>query len=183
MTAIELAGLSKEFAGGIQALCNLSLNVSAGESLVLAGPSGCGKTTTLRLIAGLETPTAGTIRLDNQSVQGVPPSRRPVAMVFQRPALFPNRTVEQNLTLGLKPRPGWLRRPSAEQQGRLREMADVLGLADLLGRYPPHLSGGQQHRVALGRALIRQAPVLLLDEPLGHLDAPLRLDLRRQLIL
>lgn len=183
MAAIELAGLTKEFAGGIQALSDLSLNVPAGECLVLAGPSGCGKTTTLRLIAGLETPTAGTIHLGGRSVQGIPPSRRPVAMVFQRPALFPNRTVRQNLTLGLAQRLGWFRKPSVEQARRMTEIADVLGLDDVLERYPPHLSGGQQHRVALGRALLRQAPVLLLDEPLGHLDAPLRLDLRRQLIL
>lgn len=182
MIAIELTGLTKEFVSGVEAVGALSLTVDRGECLVLAGPSGCGKTTTLRLIAGLETPSAGAIALEGRAMAKVPPWRRPVAMAWQRPALFPNRTVYQNLTLGLKRR-GWFSRPSAADLERVREMAALLELHEVLGRYPAQLSGGQQHRVGLGRALLRQAPILLLDEPLGHLDAPLRLDLRRQLIL
>jgi ABC-type sugar transport system ATPase subunit len=183
MMTVELDHLGKEFAGGIQAVRDLSLTISGGECLVLAGPSGCGKTTTLRLIAGLETPTTGSIRFDGQGVEQTPPWRRPVAMVFQRPALFPNRTVRQNITLGLPRTRGWFRGPSEQDRQRVAEVADVLGLSDVLERPAVSLSGGQQHRVALARALVRRAPLVLLDEPLGHLDAPLRVDLRRQLIL
>jgi len=158
--------------------------VAAGECLVLAGPSGCGKTTTLRLIAGLEKPTAGTICLGGRDVRDVPPWQRDVAMVFQRPALFPTRTVRQNLGLGLHPSGrGWFGTTRPDHGQQVEDMADLLDLAEVLERLPADLSGGQAQRVALGRALLRRAQVLLLDEPLGHLDAPLRRDLRRQLAL
>src|SRR5262245_46827222 len=178
MVDIVLDGVSKEFPGPVQALRDINLKVAAGECLVLAGPAGCGKTTTLRLLAGLETPSGGAIRFGGKVVNKVPPWRRSVAMVFQRPALFPNRTVRKNLTQGLA-----LWRLSRAQAELMEETARLLELEDVLDRYPTELSGGQQQRVALGRALLRQAPILLLDEPLGQLDAPLRLDLRRQLHL
>ena len=182
MSGVTLQDLCKTFHGPnrqrVLALRNVCLEVAERELLALVGPSGCGKTTTLRLIAGLETPDAGTIALDGREVNGVAPADRGVAMVFQSPALFPHLTAFENLALGLKLR----RVPKAEAAARVRETVERLGLTDCLERRPAELSSGQRQRVALGRALVRQPRVLLLDEPLSHLDAPLRRELRRELL-
>jgi multiple sugar transport system ATP-binding protein len=187
MPKVVLERVSKTYPGGVSALLDLNLEVEEGHRLVLVGPSGCGKTTTLRLIAGLEQPTRGVIRFNGHVVNAQPPSRRNVALVFQRPALYPHRNVADNLAFGLDLQSGWMSRwrPRwrVERQRRIQAAAESLKLTEVLHRRPQQLSGGQQQRVALGRALVRQAEVLLLDEPLSHLDAPLRLEMRRQLPL
>jgi ABC-type sugar transport system ATPase subunit len=200
MAEVVLEQVGKTYPGGVEALRDLSLSVADGELLVLMGPSGCGKTTTLRLIAGLETPTAGGVRIAGQSVERLPPNLRDVAMVFQRPALYPHLTIRDNLLFGLSMRrrlPGaarlrlWLGRgaaadevlPGGEAAARVEQVARLLKLEGVLGRRPAELSGGQQQRVALGRALVRQPAVFLLDEPLTHLDSALRLEMRRELHL
>ena len=187
MAEIALEGVCKVYANGACGLVDCDLKVAAREWLVLVGPSGCGKTTTLRLIAGLEEPTRGVIRIGNKVMNGVPPARRNVAMVFQRPALFPNKTVAKNLAFGLRLEHGfWGRFSKVQNDGDRRlvgEVAECLGISHLLERRPEQLSGGEQQRVALGRALIRRTPIGLLDEPLGQLDAPMRLRLRRELPL
>jgi multiple sugar transport system ATP-binding protein len=196
MAEVVLEAVSKRYPSGVLALENLDLTVADGELLVLVGPSGCGKSTTLRLIAGLETPTAGTIRIDGRVVNALPPRQRRVALVFQRPALYPHLTVRQNLAFGLRlalPDGGLLRGMlaavgvrSSETASDAREIAEVartLGLETLLDRLPAQLSGGEQQRVALGRALVRRPAVFLLDEPLSNLDAPLRAEMRRELHL
>jgi multiple sugar transport system ATP-binding protein len=190
---VTLERVTKVFDNGLRAVSDLDLTVGDGELLVLVGPSGCGKTTTLRLIAGLESPTAGDIRIGSRVMNAVPPWQRKVAMVFQRPALFPNRTIRDNLRFGhdlRHPFRRWLARLPWPRRGVYKDHAqtfdetvDSLGLKDLLDRYPSELSGGQQQRAALGRALLRRPDVFLLDEPLGHLDPPLRLELRRELHL
>lgn len=179
MAEVILEGLSKRF-GSVHALRDLSLGVADGELLVLVGPSGCGKTTTLRLIAGLETPDSGTIRIGGRVVDLLPPKDRDVAVVFQRPALYPHLSVRENLAFGLRMRWGT---PSAVLRERVAEAADLLGLNGLLSRRPAELSGGQQQRVALGRALVRRPAVFLLDEPFTALDSRLREDLRGELHL
>jgi multiple sugar transport system ATP-binding protein len=187
MAEIVLAGVGKDYTNGIRALCGCNLTVASGEWLVLVGPSGCGKTTTLRLIAGLEEPTEGTITIGGKSMNQVPPARRDVAMVFQRPALFPNKDVRGNLAFGLRLQQGFWGSFSREFKSReeraLREVASCLRIDHLLERRPGELSGGEQQRVALGRALVRRTAVGLLDEPLGHLDAALRQKLRAELPL
>jgi multiple sugar transport system ATP-binding protein len=170
MADVQLDGVSKVFPGGAHALDGVSLSAADGVLLVFVGPSGCGKTTTLRLVAGLEEPTAGTIRIGGREVAGVAPQDRDVAAVFQGPALYPHLTVAGNLGFGLRVR----RVPRAEVDRVIHLMADRLGIADLLDRRPHELSGGQRQRVAIGRALVRRPACLLLDEPLSHLDAPLR---------
>jgi multiple sugar transport system ATP-binding protein len=196
MAEVALEGVHKVYGHGVHAVNDLTLTVGAGELLVLVGPSGCGKTTTLRLIAGLEAPTRGLIRMGGQVINTWPPWRRNVGMVFQRPALYSDRTVRDNLGFSLALRqPGRLRRlllplrarqirlERAEVTRRVADAAQLLGLEEVLDRFPPDLSGGQQQRVALGRVLVRRPKVLLLDEPLSNLDAGLRLDLRRELHL
>jgi multiple sugar transport system ATP-binding protein len=190
MAEVVLEKVSKIYPGGVEALGDLSLCVADGELLVLMGPSGCGKTTTLRLIAGLESPTAGSIRIGGRSVEGDPPNRRDVAMVFQRPALYPHLSVRDNLLFGLAMRRPWgrpsclpFRRGRQEGLPHVERVARLLGLTDVLERRPTELSGGQQQRVALGRALVRQPAVFLLDEPLVSLDSALRLEMRRELHL
>jgi multiple sugar transport system ATP-binding protein len=183
MAEVVLEGVGKCYANGVQAVEGLDLAVADGEFLVLVGPSGCGKTTTLRLIAGLESLSAGEVRLGGRVVTGEPPNRRDVAMVFQRPALYPHLNVRANLGFGLKLRRGWRFGATDEQRQRVEEVARTPGLEGVLDRRPAELSGGQQQRVALGRALARRPAVFLLDEPLGGLDAPLRLEMRRELHL
>jgi multiple sugar transport system ATP-binding protein len=184
---IALEGVCKVYENGVRALRDCNLTVAAGEWLALVGRSGCGKSTTLRLIAGLTEPTSGTIRIGGARANQMPPAQRDVAMVFQRPALFPGKTVRDNLAFGLRLRQGYLGRLSAAYKDReeqtVREVARCLGIEPLLGRRPEELSGGEQQRVALGRALARRSAIGLLDEPLGHLDASLRQELRRELPL
>jgi multiple sugar transport system ATP-binding protein len=191
MPDISLERVSKHFPGGVMAVDGLTLTVRDGELLVLVGPSGCGKTTTLRLIAGLEMPTQGVLRIGGIDARTLPPRARDVALVFQRPTVYPHLNVKQNLAFGLQLRRGGgpLRRllsrlrPAPEAEERVREVAGLLGLREVLGRRADQLSVGQQQRVALGRALVRRPGILLLDEPLASLDAPLRLELRRELHL
>jgi multiple sugar transport system ATP-binding protein len=181
MGRLDLENVGKVYRGrkgeAVAAVAGLTLEVAQGELLVLVGPSGCGKTTTLRLVAGLEQPSSGTIRIDGRAVNAVEPQDRGVAMVFQHGALYPHMTVYENLAFGLKLRGG----TRAEVDGRVREAAGLLGLAGVLERLPQALSGGQRQRVALGRALVRRPRVFLLDEPLANLDGPLRLQLRVEL--
>lgn len=182
MARVTLEQLCKRFRGpkgeAIAAVSNLNLAVEDGELLALVGPSGSGKTTVLRLIAGLECITSGTVALDDRVINDLPPQERDVAMVFQHFALFPHLTAGDNLALGLKLR-GLDR---AEIARRVGETAALLGLTGLLGRRPRALSGGERQRVALGRALVRRPRLLLLDEPLSNLDAPLRQQLRAELL-
>jgi multiple sugar transport system ATP-binding protein len=181
VAGLLLENVSKCFAGprrqNVGAVSKLNLTVGDGEFLVIVGPSGCGKTTTLRLIAGLETPEAGGIWLEGRPLAGVAPRDRDVAMVFQNHALLPHLTVFENLAFGLMLR----RFPKEEIARRVRAAADTLDLSAFLERKPPALSGGECQRVALGRALVRQPRVFLFDEPLSNLDAPMRLQLRAQI--
>jgi sn-glycerol 3-phosphate transport system ATP-binding protein len=174
---IALRNVTKEFPGGTFALDDLSLDVPDGEFLILVGPSGCGKTTALRLIAGLEKPTSGQIRIGERVVNGISPRDRDIAMVFQNYALYPHMTVYKNLAFGLRER----RTPRPEIDRRVREISTVLSLDELLKRRPAQLSGGQRQRVAMGRALVREPKVFLLDEPLSNLDAKLRVQMRAEL--
>lgn len=173
---VELRGVSKRF-GAVAAVDGVSLRVEQGAFLTLLGPSGCGKTTTLRMIAGFETPSEGAVLIGGQDVSRVPPNARNTSMVFQDYALFPHMTVAENVGFGLKMR----RVPAAE---RARRVAEALALVDLVGyerRLPAQLSGGQRQRVALARALVVRPRVLLLDEPLGALDAQIRRQMQREL--
>jgi ABC-type sugar transport system ATPase subunit len=178
MSALRLDDVSKIFPGGVRAVEGVSFDAAPGERLAVVGPSGSGKTTLLRLIAGLETPTRGKIFIDGRDVTRLSPRRRDVAMVFQQPTLYPHLRVYGNLAFGLKMR-GVAR---AEIDRRVREAADWLGIAELLRRRPFELSGGQQQRVALGRSLVRQPRLFLLDEPLAHLDPELRDQLRGEIL-
>lgn len=175
--ALSLQHLSKTYANGIHAVDDLSLEVAEGELLVLMGPSGCGKTTTLRMIAGLERPSGGSIAIAGRSVDGMPPRHRDIALVFQQGALYPHLSVYGNLSFGLKLR----HVGKAEIERRITEAAAALGIEDLLERKPGELSGGQQQRVALGRAMVRQPRLFLFDEPLSHLDAGMRSQLRQEI--
>lgn len=189
MAVVALEGVGKVFDNGVAALSDVNLQVADGELLVLVGPSGSGKTTFLRLVAGLEKPSRGQVRIGGQPVNQVPPHLRNVAMVFQRPALFPHLSVRDNLLFGLRIRRPWSwlpwpgQRPEAQDRQVVDETARMLGLDQFLDSYPQQLSGGQQQRVALGRALVRRAGVYLLDEPLGQLDFPLRKQLSEELHL
>jgi multiple sugar transport system ATP-binding protein len=181
MARVAFENVGKDFAGPgqeqIGAVRDLNLTVTDGELLVIVGPSGCGKTTTLRLLAGLEILDRGTILLDGKSLQGVPPKDRDVAMMFQHHALLPHLTVFENMAFGLMLRK--FRR--AEIAERVQKAAAMLNLTGLLQRKPGELSGGECQRVALGRALVRQPKVFLLDEPLSNLDAPMRVQLRTEI--
>lgn len=175
---LELAGLSKRFGGGIEAVSGVDLAVRPGEFLVVVGPSGSGKSTLLRMIAGLEEPTSGEVRIDGRRVDRLPSRDRDVALVFQEAALYPHLSAFDNLAFGLRAR----KAPREEVDRSVRSMATALGLAGLLDRKPSELSGGERRRVALGRALVRRPRVFLLDEPLSNLDGPLRLALRDELL-
>ncbi len=177
MATVELSGLVKSF-GEQRVVDQIDLAILEGELLVLVGPSGCGKTTTLRMIAGLETPDAGEIRIGDRVVNRVTPRDRDVAMVFQNYALYPHMTVRKNLGFGLRMR----RIPRREVTERVAAVAELLEIGELLDRKPSELSGGQQQRVALGRAIVREPAVFLLDEPLSNLDAKLRATMRTELV-
>jgi multiple sugar transport system ATP-binding protein len=176
MAGITLDRVTKAF-GAVKAVDGVSLEVGDGEFLVLVGPSGCGKSTLLRLLAGLEDVTGGTITIGDRDVTDLAPRSRDIAMVFQSYALYPHMTVRQNLGYGLRAR----KTPKNEIARRVGEVAELLGLADLLDRRPAHLSGGQRQRVAMGRAIVRQPQAFLLDEPLSNLDAKLRVGMRASL--
>jgi multiple sugar transport system ATP-binding protein len=167
---IALAGVHKTYPGGHPAVRGVDLEVGQGELVVLVGPSGCGKSTLLRLIAGLESPSAGEIRVAGRDVTHLGPSERDVAMVFQGYALYPHKSVRENLAFSLRVR----RTPALEIDARIASVARMLDLEAILSRRPAQLSGGQRQRVALGRALVRQPQAFLLDEPLSNLDARLR---------
>ncbi len=176
MGYIDIEGLEKRF-GSVTAVCDFNLEVAPGELIALLGPSGCGKSTTLRMIAGLDMPDAGRIRLDGHDVTTAPPHRRRVGMVFQDYALFPNMTIAENIAFG-----PMISRSSAKERAKLvAELAALTALQDTLDRYPHQLSGGQKQRVALARALATRPRVLLLDEPLSALDAPIRQALRTEI--
>ncbi len=176
-SGLDLIGLTKVFPGGTVAVDDVNLHVDHGEYVVLLGPSGCGKTTTLRMIGGHEFPTEGDIVLDGQSLVGLPPHRRPTTTVFQHFALFPHRSVLDNVAFGLKME--GLGKP--ERRARAMEALEMVGLTELSGRKPAALSGGQQQRVALARVLVTKPKALLLDEPLGDLDRLLQLRMRVEL--
>lgn len=171
MLRIALTDVTKTF-GDVRALDGLALEVRDGERLAVIGPVGCGKTTLLRIIAGLERPTHGSVSFDDRNVTDVPPWKRGVAMVFQTSALYPHMTVRRNLLAAATDR----------ASSEFDKLVAQLQLGTLLDRRPHELSGGQQRRVAIGRALLRRASILLLDEPLVHLDPPERLDVRRILV-
>ncbi|MBI1779554.1 MAG: ABC transporter ATP-binding protein [Proteobacteria bacterium] len=176
MHTVALSGVSKLW-GESRAVDNVSFTAETGQLLVLLGPSGCGKSTTLRLIAGLESVSAGSVRIGGLDVTQLPPAKRRIAMVFQSYALFPHLSVAENILFGLRVR----KVPRAEADRRLARVAELLGLSSLLLRRPSEISGGQQQRVALGRAIIAEAPVCLMDEPLSNLDAQLRGEMRREI--
>ena len=177
MAQVILDHVTKRFGEDVAALDDLSLRIEDGEFLILVGPSGCGKTTALRIVAGLEKPTSGTITIGDREVNDVSPRDRDIAMVFQNYALYPHMTVYKNLAFGLKER----KTPKPEIDRRVREASAMLGLDDLLKRRPAQLSGGQRQRVAMGRALVREPLAFLLDEPLSNLDAKLRVQMRAEL--
>jgi multiple sugar transport system ATP-binding protein len=177
MSEIVLDGVTKEYAGGIVAVDDVSLEIGDGEFMVLVGPSGCGKSTLLRMIAGLEEITLGDVSIGGRVVTNVPPKERDIAMVFQNYALYPQMSVKQNLAFGLKLRK--LRKDEVER--RVSAVAKILGLTDLLERKPGALSGGQRQRVAMGRAMVREPKAFLMDEPLSNLDAKLRVQMRGEL--
>jgi multiple sugar transport system ATP-binding protein len=177
MASVRLQGLQKTYPNGHVAAQGLDLEIGDGEFMVLVGPSGCGKSTALRMIAGLETPTAGQIFIGDRDVTQLPPQERDIAMVFQTYALYPHMTVRENLAFGLRMRGAG--RDVIER--RVEEAARALGLESVLGRKPAQLSGGQRQRVALGRAIVREPKVFLFDEPLSNLDAKLRVETRAEL--
>ena len=174
---IVLDGVSKTYPGGIEAVRAVSLVVEPGEFMVFVGPSGCGKSTLLRMIAGLESTSGGRIEIRGRDVTNLPPRDRDIAMVFQNYALYPHKTVRKNLGFGLKVR----HVPAEEVDRRVTEAARLLALENVLDRRPNSLSGGQRQRVAIGRAIVREPTVFLMDEPLSNLDATLRVGMRAEL--
>jgi multiple sugar transport system ATP-binding protein len=178
MADLVIADVTKIFRGGVVAIDHFDLNVNDGEFVVLVGPSGCGKSTLLRMVAGLEDVTSGTIQINGQVVNNMSPRDRDIAMVFQSYALYPHMTVAENVGFSLRVR----HYPRQEARTQVDETLRVLGLEDLMGRKPAALSGGQRQRVAMGRSLVRQPSLMLMDEPLSNLDAKLRVAMRGELI-
>ena len=176
MARVLLKNVTKKF-GDVIAVSRLNLEIKDGEFMVLLGPSGCGKSTTLRMIAGLETPTEGEIWIGDQLVNEIDPTKRNTAMVFQSYALYPHMTVFGNIEFPLR----MAGAPKQERAKKVKEVAEFLGISELLNRKPSELSGGQQQRVALARALVREPEVFLLDEPLSNLDAKIRTQMRFEL--
>ena len=176
MATVTFESVNKMY-GDFHAVSDLNLEIGDGEFMVLVGPSGCGKTTSLRMIAGLEEITTGTLRIGDRVVNDVPPKDRDIAMVFQSYALYPHMSVRENLAFGLKLR----KVPKAEIERRVKEAAETIQLDKLLDRKPKELSGGQRQRVALGRAIVREPAVFLMDEPLSNLDAKLRVQTRAEI--
>jgi multiple sugar transport system ATP-binding protein len=177
MASISLDGVSKVYSNGFQAVHDLDLHVDDGELMVVVGPSGCGKTSVLRMIAGLETISAGTVSIGDQVVNDVSSRDRDIAMVFQSYALYPQMNVAQNIGFALRMK----KMPKAEIAKRVKDVASILGISDWLDRKPSQLSGGQRQRVAMGRAIVREPSVFLMDEPLSNLDAKLRVQMRAEI--
>ncbi len=177
MAKVILRNVGKVYPGNVRAVQDFNLEIETGEFVVMVGPSGCGKSTTLRMVAGLEEITEGTIQIGDRVVNDVPPKDRDIAMVFQNYALYPHMTVYQNMAFGLKLR----KFRKAEIDQRVREAAEILGIQELLDRRPKALSGGQRQRVAVGRAIVRKPAVFLFDEPLSNLDAKMRVQMRTEI--
>src|SRR4249919_1832440 len=177
MAIVTIRDLNKKYENGFHAVKDVNLEIRDKEFMVLVGPSGCGKTTTLRMVAGLEEITSGEIRIGERVVNGLPPMDRDIAMVFQNYALYPHKTVFDNMAFGLQMR----HYAKDEIDRRVREAAGILGIEALLERKPRQLSGGQRQRVAVGRAIVRHPQVFLFDEPLSNLDAKLRVQMRVEL--
>ena len=176
MASINVIAVRKSY-GAHEVIHSVSLDIADGDFVILVGPSGCGKSTLLRMIAGLESITSGTIKIGNRVVNGLAPKDRDIAMVFQNYALYPHKTVAENMGFALKLRGA----PKAEIESRVRRAAEILDVVPLLGRYPRQLSGGQRQRVAMGRAIVRDPQVFLFDEPLSNLDAKLRVQMRAEI--
>ena len=174
MAEVTLTNVEKVYPGNVRAVDDFNLTISDKEFVVLVGPSGCGKSTTLRMVAGLEEITSGTIAIDGRVVNDVPPKDRDIAMVFQNYALYPHMSVFDNMAFGLKLR----KFKKADINERVNDAADILGITELLQRRPKQLSGGQRQRVAVGRAIVRKPKVFLFDEPLSNLDAKMRVQMR-----
>jgi multiple sugar transport system ATP-binding protein len=177
MARVEFRDVTKEFVGGVRAVESLNLRIDDGEFVVFVGPSGCGKTTALRMTAGLEAISEGTISIGDRVVNDVPSAKRDIAMVFQNYALYPHMSVFENMAFGLQQQ----RLPKREIERRVREIAQLLELDQYLSRKPRALSGGQRQRVAMGRAIVREPAVFLMDEPLSNLDAKLRVQMRAEI--
>lgn len=177
MANVILDNLKKEYEGGVLAVKGVSVEIKDKEFVVLVGPSGCGKSTTLRMIAGLEDISSGTLIIDGRVVNDVPPKDRDIAMVFQNYALYPHMSVYENMAFGLKLR----KFPKEEIDKRVREAAKILNIEEYLERKPKALSGGQRQRVAVGRAIVRKPKVFLFDEPLSNLDAKMRVQMRTEI--
>jgi multiple sugar transport system ATP-binding protein len=177
MASVELDKINKLYENGFHAVKDLSIDIADGEFLVLVGPSGCGKSTALRMVAGLEDISTGELRIGGRRVNEVEPQGRDIAMVFQSYALYPHMSVADNIAYGLKLR----KMPKDEMNARIKRAADMLELTPLLDRKPKQLSGGQRQRVAMGRAIVREPQVFLMDEPLSNLDAKLRVQMRAEI--
>ena len=177
MSSLSLKGIYKTYPGGVTAVSDFNLEIADKEFIIFVGPSGCGKSTTLRMIAGLEEITKGELYIDGKLVNDVAPKDRDIAMVFQNYALYPHMSVFENMAFGLKLR----KTPKAEIKRRVQEAAKILDIDHLLDRKPKALSGGQRQRVALGRAIVREPKVFLMDEPLSNLDAKLRVQMRTEI--
>jgi multiple sugar transport system ATP-binding protein len=176
MATVSLEQVNKVYPNGFHAVQDLSLDIADGEFMVLVGPSGCGKTTALRMVAGLEDVSSGTVKIGARTVNDVTPKDRDIAMVFQNYALYPHMTVAENIGFALKLR----KMPKADIETRVKQTAEILGLTEWLDRKPGQLSGGQRQRVAMGRAVVREPSVFLMDEPLSNLDAKLRVQMRAE---